>query len=170
MKKSGNKKQPAPRKTSPSPFEEGDYTGLHDKSGRRINVGDTVKITIGRPNNGYRVIFEAGAFCFTGGQVGTCSFIKFRDELLSGLITGKPITEPFESFLELVSNKPDVLMSLKIDGTGASFPVYTKKEEETKTVSLNQVPQGPKIFRLTGTGEKDDTGFTKKFYDEGGYL
>ncbi len=97
------------KKTSPSPFVNGDYTGIHDKTGRRIKVGDVVKITIGKPNNGYLVIFEAGAFCFTGGAVGTCSFIKFRDELISGNITGSPIHESFESFLEIVKNQPDVL-------------------------------------------------------------
>jgi len=99
-------------------FKKGDYTGINDKHGKLINLGDTVKITIGKPNNGYRVTFEAGAFCFTGGKVGTCSFIKFRDELLSGMITGKPIYAPFESFLEVVANKPDGLIP---NGTGANY-------------------------------------------------
>lgn len=100
------------KKESPSPFVQGDYTGIHDKTGRRIKVGDVVRITIGKPNNGYLVIFEAGAFCFTGGAVGTCSFIKFRDELISGMITGKPDYTNFESYLEIVSNKPNALASV----------------------------------------------------------
>lgn len=109
------------RKDSPSPFVVGDYTGIHDKKGRRVKVGDVVKITIGKPNNGYLVIFEAGAFCFTGGAVGTCSFIKFRDELISGNITGVPIHESFESFLEIVSNKPDAIAPVVPMGSGSNY-------------------------------------------------
>lgn len=107
------KKEIIKRKVSPSPFKNGDYTGIHDKHGKRIKVGDMVKITIGKPNNGYLVIFEAGAFCFTGGMVGTCSFIKFRDELINGFITGKPVHTSFEEFLEIVQAKPDAIVPNK---------------------------------------------------------
>jgi hypothetical protein len=93
----------------PTWLKKGVYTGIRDRFGNEIKLGDYVKITIGKPNSGYEVIYDAGAFCFTGGQLATggqinvCSFIKFRDELLTGQITGKVITESFQSFLEIVS-------------------------------------------------------------------
>ena len=105
-------------KKNVTPFKKGDYTGINDKKGNQIKLGDTVKITIGKPNDGYRVIFEAGAFCFTGGKVGTCSFIKFRDELIEGRISGKPIHAPFQSFLEIVLTKPDKAIA---QGTGVNY-------------------------------------------------
>ena len=86
----------------PTWLKKGVYTGMRDRFGNEIKLGDYVKITIGKPNNGYEVVYDPGAFCFTGPQVGLCSFIKFRDELITGQITGESITESFQNFLEVV--------------------------------------------------------------------
>jgi hypothetical protein len=84
-------------------MKEGEYTGIDDKNGVPINEGDKVKILIGKKNDGYRVVFRCGAFCFTGHQLGgEVSFIKFRDELRTGLITGKPVLVAFNKFLEVI--------------------------------------------------------------------
>lgn len=93
-------------------MKEKEYTGIDDKNGTPIHEGNLVKVLIGKPNNGYRVVFECGAFCLSGKQLGgNMSFIKFRDELIEGKITGSPVLVPFNEFLEVVN---------EINGTGGT--------------------------------------------------
>jgi len=84
-------------------MKEREYTGINDKNDVQIHEGMKVKVLIGKPNSGYRVIFEDGAFCLSGKELGgNMSFIKFRDELIEGKITGSPVLIPFNKFLEII--------------------------------------------------------------------
>lgn len=90
---------------TPDFLKKGTPIGIQDRFGREICFGDMVKTTVGKPNNGYMIVYLDGSFCFMGGQIGNpVSFIKFRDELIEGRITGRPVKEPFQNFLEIVDN------------------------------------------------------------------
>lgn len=80
------------------------YIGIVDRNNTKIFEEDIVKILAGKKNDGYKVGFYCGAFCFVGAQVGICSFIKLRDELLEGLVTGNKEVAPLSSFLEVIGN------------------------------------------------------------------